>query len=176
MQIQTLIDQQPLSKVRWVPREWLKPNPWNPNHVAPPELNLLKTSIVENGWTQPIVVFEVEPKQLIIVDGENRWRLSGDPEVATHTGGRVPVVTLHGSEADLMIATVRHNRARGEHGVIPMASIVGKLLDVMPMKDIERRLGMEDEEVLRLAEKNGQPQIVGQSVKGFGKAWVPGHE
>ncbi|NBW63318.1 MAG: hypothetical protein EBR33_09230 [Synechococcaceae bacterium WB4_1_0192] len=47
---------QPVSKVRWVPREKLIGNAWNPNHVAAPELELLITSLVEDGWTQPVVV------------------------------------------------------------------------------------------------------------------------
>ena len=92
------------------------------------------------------------------------------------TGGRVPVVTLTGTEADLMIATIRHNRARGEHGVMPMAEIVGKLLQSMPQDEVERRLQMEDEEVNRLAEKEGSPAVVSRGREGFNRGWVPGHE
>lgn len=170
------IDAQPLSSVRWVPREWLFPNDYNPNHVAPPELELLKLSILEDGWTQPIVVFERQPKQLVVVDGENRWRIAEDAIVAGMTNGKVPVVTICGSEEDLMIATIRHNRARGEHGVLPMAAIVGKLLQTLPPDVIERRLGMEDEEVNRLAEKDGLPAVVRREKETFSAGWVPGHE
>ena len=50
------IEGQPLSGIRWVDRETLQANDYNPNHVAPIEMGLLKTSIMETGWTQPIVV------------------------------------------------------------------------------------------------------------------------
>lgn len=170
------IDSQPISQVRWVPRAWLVPNDYNPNHVAPPERELLRLSILENGWTQPIVVFELEPRKLAVVDGEHRWLTSEDADVARMTDGKVPVVTLRGSREDLMIATIRHNRARGEHGILPMASIVGELLKTLPAEEIERRLQMEDEEVNRLAEKDGLPTVVARTKKEFAPGWVPGHE
>ena len=50
------IDNQPVGKVQWVDRNTLNANDYNPNFVAPPELQLLKTSIIEDGWTQPIVI------------------------------------------------------------------------------------------------------------------------
>jgi len=170
------ITAQPISSVRWVPREWLVTNNYNPNHVAPPELELLKRSILEDGWTQPIVVFELEPKKLVVVDGEHRWKTSELAEVARMTGGKVPVVTLHGSRADLMISTVRHNRARGEHGVLPMAKIIGELLETLPAQSIEQRLQMEDEEVNRLAEKDGLPTVISREKSDFSPGWVPGRE
>ena len=49
------IENQPVSKVQWVQRGKLRANNYNPNAVAPPELDLLKLSIIEDGWTQPIV-------------------------------------------------------------------------------------------------------------------------
>lgn len=172
----TGIDAQPISNVRWVPRRWLQTNDYNPNYVPKPEMELLKRSIMEDGWTQPIVVFEVAPEQLVVVDGEHRWRTSELDDVAAMTNGLVPVVTLTGERADLMIATVRHNRARGEHGILPMAKIVGELLQSIPAEEIEGRLQMEDEEVNRLAEKDGLPTVVSREHREFGKGWVPGHE
>jgi ParB-like chromosome segregation protein Spo0J len=170
------IDRQPISQIEWVPRDWLVENDYNPNHVAPPELELLKLSILEDGWTQPIVVFELSPKKLAVVDGAHRWRTSALDEVAAMTNGRVPVVRLKGKREDLMIATIRHNRARGVHGVLPMAAIVGELLKSMPADEIERRLQMEDEEVNRLAEKDGLPDVVRRTKDQFSSGWVPGRE
>ena len=46
---------QPLENLKWIKREDIKANKYNPNSVAPPEMELLKTSILEDGWTQPIV-------------------------------------------------------------------------------------------------------------------------
>jgi ParB-like chromosome segregation protein Spo0J len=82
------VEDQPVSSVRWIPRDQLQANDYNPNHVAPPELELLAISIREDGWSQPIVV----TPDLEIVDGFHRWTVSARPEIADMTGRLVPVV------------------------------------------------------------------------------------
>lgn len=173
--VRALVAAQPLALVEWVDRDELVANDYNPNHVAPPEYELLRTSIMEDGWTQPIVC---RPKRddgkREIVDGFHRWSVSADPDVTAPTGGKVPVVTLRASatRADQMLATVRHNRARGAHGVLKMADIVLALLDAgMDRAEIERRLGMEAEEIDRLSDQRGMPTRGG--VGDFGKGWTP---
>ena len=76
---------QPLNNIQWVDRSTLSPNGYNPNKVAPPELNLLKISIIEDGWTQPIVV----NPDFTIVDGFHRWTVSGHEEIYSLTDGLV---------------------------------------------------------------------------------------
>jgi ParB-like chromosome segregation protein Spo0J len=71
------IDKQPVNQVQWIDRNELNANDYNPNYVAPPELELLKTSIKEDGWTQPIVILQDKT----IVDGFHRWTVSADPEL-----------------------------------------------------------------------------------------------
>ena len=46
----------PLSTLQWVDRKTVKPNDYNPNKVSKQNLELLKQSILTNGWTLPIVV------------------------------------------------------------------------------------------------------------------------
>jgi ParB-like chromosome segregation protein Spo0J len=79
-----VIEDQPVSRVEWVPRDELSANAWNPNLQAPPERKLLKVSLLESGWSQPIVVRQ-EPTGLEIVDGYHRWSQSADREVAAMT-------------------------------------------------------------------------------------------
>jgi ParB-like chromosome segregation protein Spo0J len=79
-----VIDDQPVSRVEWVPRDGLASNAWNPNIQAPPEHKLLRVSLLENGWTMPIVTRQ-EPTGLEIVDGYHRWSLSADKDVAAMT-------------------------------------------------------------------------------------------
>lgn len=152
---------QPVAKVVWMPREALAANDWNPNHQAPPEHRLLKKSILENGWTQPIVARDnpggMKPE---IVDGYHRWLVSEDPEIAALTGGYVPVVTLAATDdATARMATIRHNRARGTHGVVGMADIVADLLAAgIAPDEIGRRLEMDPEEVDRLADRGVMPK------------------
>ena len=45
----------PVYHVIAVPFEKVKPNTYNPNKVAPPEMRLLYRSILEDGYTQPVV-------------------------------------------------------------------------------------------------------------------------
>lgn len=162
---------QPLDKLEWISRDRLQANGYNPNHVAKTELALLKQSILATGWTQPIVAREDGE----IVDGFHRWTVSADPKIAALTNGLIPVVWIPSSipEADQMAATIRHNRARGEHGIRPMAEIVQVLIDRHGW-DVGRfmtELGMEAEEVQRLADR------AGMTVKGsgtdFSNGWVP---
>ena len=59
-----------------VPIEKIKPNTYNPNAVAPPEMKLLYESIKEDGYTMPIVCYYNHEKDLyVIVDGFHRYRI-----------------------------------------------------------------------------------------------------
>ena len=44
----------PVSRVQWVPTDEVSANDYNPNAVAPPEMDLLELSIRNDGFTQPI--------------------------------------------------------------------------------------------------------------------------
>ena len=167
--------EQPINKVMWIPRSHLKPNDYNPNFVAPPEMKLLKTSILETGWTQPIVI----DKDGVIVDGFHRYTIAADKEVSEMTDGKVPVVVLEDIDDNhRRMATIRHNRARGTHAVLEMSSIVTYLIEQghMTAKEIMHRLGMDEEEVLRLSAKGGMPAAMIKQQKDYAKAWKPGEK
>lgn len=166
--INTPLASMPVSNVVWIHRDHLKANNYNPNKVAAPELRLLKRSIMEDGWTQPIVVLEDNT----IIDGFHRWTVSGHKEIYNLTDGWVPCVKVAMDKTHRMMSTIRHNRARGTHGVLPMAEIVKAMVDDgVSVPEIMERLGMEDEEVIRLANRVGLP--VRMESQDFGKAWVP---
>lgn len=164
------MNNQPLHNIKWVNRNELTANSYNPNHVAKPELRLLKQSILEDGWTQPIVA---RPDGEI-VDGYHRWTISKDPQIAALTDGLVPVVYLNPTdEASQMASTIRHNRARGVHGIIPMAEITRALHEKAGWDEqtFLTRLGMEREEVTRLALHEGMPAEAGGD--DFTEGWGP---
>lgn len=162
---------QPVSDVLWVPREDLLPNDYNPNHVPPRELALLRHSILVDGWTQPIVCLD---DGRTIVDGFHRWSVSGDPAIAALTGGLVPIVCIDADRTKRIAATVRHNRARGHHGIAPMSQIVHELRDAgLSDGEIQRELGMEEEEVIRLGDQSKMPERVARAVGGFSESWQP---
>ncbi|CAH1521306.1 IbrB-like domain-containing protein [Vibrio owensii] len=164
-------DNQPISKVTWLPRDELKPNGYNPNKVAPPELELLKISILEDGWTQPIVI---NPDHEI-VDGFHRWTISEDKDVSALTDGYVPTVMTEPSNGEhQMMSTIRHNRARGTHLVLNMAEIVQTMIEAgVPNSEIQARLKMEKEEVVRLALRVGVPHTEIVKNGEFSNAWEP---
>jgi len=161
----------PLSSLRWIDPTELRANDYNPNHVAPAEMRLLKLSIMEDGWTQPIVARSNGE----IVDGFHRWTLgSSDRDVMALTDGLVPVVAVSDekSEAQQRMSTIRHNRARGSHAVVKMADIVVELIDAgMSPDEVQRRLGMEYEEVDRLHDRGAMPKRA--AAEAFGQAWEP---
>lgn len=162
---------QPIDTVQWVHRGELRANDYNPNKVAPPEMKLLKISILEDGWTQPIVV----NREGVIVDGFHRWTVSADKDVYQLTGGMVPVVVINPpDEPSRKMATIRHNRARGTHGVLPMADIIESMLkEEKSMEEICERLQMEPEEVIRLANRKGIPKTEIVVNTDWSKAWEP---
>lgn len=162
---------QPLDNIQWINREELSPNGYNPNRVAPPELKLLKISILEDGWTQPIVI---NPDKTI-VDGFHRWTVSGDKEIFELTGGLVPVVVITPKDtSQQQMATIRHNRARGTHAVLEMSKIVEDMVNAgVDGNEIMRRLGMEKEEVVRLLFNAGIPKTKIFKDKEFSQSWKP---
>lgn len=160
----------PLENLQWLHRDSLSPNNYNPNSVAPPELDLLKTSIKEDGWTQPIVA----NPDMTIVDGFHRWTVSGHKEIFDLTQGFVPVVILQPKDREhQQMSTIRHNRARGRHGVLQMGSIVKDLIDGgKTVEEVMKRLKMEREEITRLLNTQGvmsHPDLD----KPYSKAWEP---
>jgi ParB-like chromosome segregation protein Spo0J len=160
---------EPVSRVEWVHRSKLTANDYNPNRVAPPELELLILSILEDHWTQPIVVLP----DGTIVDGFHRWEVSADPRLEARYHGMVPIVRIALDPVHRKLSTIRHNRARGTHAILPMADIVRDILqEGVSHEELCRRLGMESEEVVRLATRLGMPEL-GQA-KGFTPAWKPG--
>lgn len=168
----TSTESQPVSQVRWLHRDLLDKNDYNPNAIAPPELELLKLSILEDGWTMPILTLPEQDGRYQIVDGYHRWKISADPQVFALTGGLVPTVQVALDPIHRQMSTVRHNRARGTHGVLKMADIVRLMLaDGVTEKELMKRLGMEREEVARLNNRAGMPQQV--KATSFNSAWVP---
>ena len=131
-------------------RNLLKPNDYNPNKVSRDNLELLKQSILTNGWTLPIVV----RPDYTIIDGFHRWTVSGEEPLRTMLDGMVPVVKVaHADQSEDIFGTVTHNRARGTHLLEPMKAIVKRLMDNgKTVQEIGKQLGMKPEEVFRLSD------------------------
>lgn len=167
----------PVYNVIAVPIEKIKPNTYNPNAVAPPEMSLLYESIREDGYTMPIVCYYAKSKDVyIIVDGFHRYRVMLEyPDIYEREHGMLPVSIIDKPLAQRMASTIRHNRARGTHNVNLMSNII-KELHEMGRSDawISKHLGMEKDEILRLKQITGLSTLF-RDVQ-FGQAWRPVEE
>lgn len=164
---------EPVDFVEWVSVDEVEANDYNPNSVAPPEMDLLRLSIVADGYTQPIVTNE-EGDTRVVVDGFHRNRVARECEdVAARVQGYLPVVQIRGDRTDRgdrMASTIRHNRARGKHQVIAMSDIVLELKRRnWSDEKIGKQLGMDPDEVLRLAQITGLAEAFKD--RDFSQAW-----
>jgi ParB-like chromosome segregation protein Spo0J len=167
------MDGQPVSVIHWVNRVSVRANDYNPNRVAPPELRLLKISLLSDGWTQPLVV-RIDGDGYELVDGYHRWLCAEDDRVARMTDGMVPVVVIPEKPLEhRMMSTIRHNRARGDHHVQGMSQIIAFILESgMDDHELSLMLQMEKEEVSRLRDRGNM--LKRGSGDGFSQAWVAG--
>jgi ParB-like chromosome segregation protein Spo0J len=164
---------EPVDFVRWVKNTEVTANDYNPNSVAPPEMELLRTSIDADGYTQPIVGNE-EGNKIIVVDGFHRHRVGKEcPEISKRVSGYLPVVQIRAEQVDIdhrMASTIRHNRARGKHKVEAMSEIVIELKRRnWSNEKISKNLGMDADEVLRLCQITGLQEAFAD--QDFSQSW-----
>ena len=166
---------EPVDFVRWVLNDDVVANDYNPNKVAPPEMELLEVSIMNDGYTQPIVTWaNPEKGKVEVIDGFHRNRVGKESKVVKQrVMGYLPVVdirTEQSSKNDRIASTIRHNRARGKHQVDAMSEIVIELKNRNWTNErISKQLGMDEEEVLRLCQVSGLEHLFLDN--DFSKAW-----
>lgn len=164
----------PVYNIIPVPIEKIKPNSYNPNSVAPPEMKLLYESIKADGYTMPIVCYYSKPKDVyVIVDGFHRYRIMLEhSDIYEREGGMLPVSVIDKSIDNRMASTIRHNRARGSHNVDLMSNIIRELHEIGRSDAwISKHLGMDEDEILRLKQITGLTALF-RDMK-FGQAWRP---
>jgi ParB-like chromosome segregation protein Spo0J len=164
---------EPVDCVIWVKIETIIANDYNPNSVAPPEMELLRTSIGNDGYTQPVVTFP-ENGNYTVVDGFHRTRVCREiEEINNRVNGYLPITIIRDSQedrGDRIASTIRHNRARGKHKIDAMSDIVIELKRRnWSDKKISKQLGMDQDEVLRLCQITGLAEMFED--KDFSEAW-----
>lgn len=162
----------PVYNVIAVPLEKVEANDYNPNAVAPPEMELLETSIWEDGYTMPVVCFyDQDRDKYIVVDGFHRYTvLKNSKRINEREKGMLPVSVIDKDLSDRMASTIRHNRARGSHNVELMSTIVAELVE-MGKGDawICKHIGMSKDELLRLKQITGLADLFKN--KDFSESW-----
>jgi len=165
---------EPVDCVLWVKNTMVHANDYNPNSVAPPEMELLRLSIEADGYTQPIVSMPNDNGLFEVIDGFHRHRVGKEcADIQSRVHGYLPLVKIRHSQEDKndrMASTIRHNRARGKHKVEAMSEIVVELKRrFWSDEKIAKQLGMEADEVLRLQQITGLASLFSDDQ--FSEAW-----
>ena len=163
----------PVYNVKAIPVEKLRANEYNPNSVAPPEMELLYRSIKEDGYTMPIVVYYQKENDVYeIVDGFHRYSIMLlYPDIYEREKGLLPCSIIEKPISERIASTIRHNRARGSHNVDLMINIVAELSELGKSdKWISKYLGMSVDEILRLKQITGLASLFKD--QDFSKSWV----
>jgi hypothetical protein len=167
---------EPVDCVVWLKCDDVRANDYNPNKVAPPEMQLLEVSIDHDGYTQPIVTCPNDG-HVEIIDGFHRSRVGKEsPVVRERVKGYLPVVTIRSEQSgknDRIASTIRHNRARGKHQIDAMSEIVLELKNRNWKNErIARELGMDEDEILRLCQISGLEEMFSDG--DFSRSWEAG--
>jgi hypothetical protein len=148
----------------WRQFDDLYPNDWNPNKMSDEEFEILKDSLRDNGWTMPIVI---QPDGTII-DGEHRWRASNeiDEDLTPEDipSDYVPVHSIDIDDDRARIATIQHNRARGDISYDRLSSFRDELKEIGIFGEVEDKLAMDEvRDVIRLDDQYDMPDDFGLS-------------
>ena len=161
----------PINDIQWLDASSLTSNAWNPNRVHKKELQLLEFSLLSTGWIQPVLA----NKDLLIIDGFHRWRLSQDSKaVKERWGGKVPVAILDIDTPSAMLMTIRINRAKGSHVALNLSEIVRTLIETYgyPPEIIAKEMGANLDEVNLLAQ-DGVFAVRNIAKWAYSPAWYP---
>jgi len=112
-------------KIEYVDIHNLNPNSYNPNRHNIHSFNLLIKSVSLFGFTMPIVV---QKGTNIIIDGEHRWRVAS---ILNYE--KIPVAFIELTEEEMRLATIIHNKARGQED----NELIGKIDEYMKDKKID---------------------------------------
>ncbi|EPT7718391.1 IbrB-like domain-containing protein [Escherichia coli] len=165
--------QEPVDCVLWVKADEVVANDYNPNVMAPGEKKLLKHSLDQDGFTQPVVVSE-EKECYLVVDGFHRQLLGREADTGKRLKGWLPVSCINPErkgQAMRIATSIRHNRARGKHQITSMSDIVRDLSRLgWSDERIGKELGMDQDEVLRLKQISGLAELFHED--DFSPAWT----
>lgn len=139
-------------------RDLIQANTYNPNAVPGDKMELLRQSIVDNGFAFPIItIYDTEMQKFVVVDGFHRYLISG-PEWLNMK--YVPIAVLDHDMTQRMTATWQFNKARGVHQVDMDADLIRALLEQgMSEEDIAAHLGIDLDTIHRYKQVTGIAEL-----------------
>lgn len=159
-------------KVVDVPLNSLKAPSWGATYLLRPDKMLLRSSLVESGWLQPLVVRLADST---IIDGTKRWDIAlSDDKFLNRHGKNVPVVYHDVDEIDAMVLHVRLNRARGNPHPVGLSKILKKIVysGKYDESDLSSIFMMGSDEVDLLL-SSGLLKTKNWEKYDYSRAWVP---
>lgn len=158
-------------KIEYTPFNSVRAADWRVNYVLKPDMELLRLSMTESGWLQPLLVRAAD---MTIIDGTHRWVIAGEKNFQRKHGSDIPVLFCDVDEIDAMVMHIRMNRARGETFAKPFSKLLKKIVlsDKYSAEELEDILIMSPDEVdLMLAGGLLKQRKIPQHE--YSRAWVP---
>ena len=133
-------------------------NIYNPNSVSSDKMELLKQSILDNGFAFPVVaIWDDDQQRFVVIDGFHRTTIGGPDWLDFDY---VPVAVLDHDITKRMAATVQFNKARGVHQVDLDAEVIRALIEQgVSEPDIAQRLGIDMETIHRYKQLTGVAEL-----------------
>lgn len=158
----------PCGNVLLVARELIQANAYNPNAVSDDKMQLLKQSILDNGFCFPIVtIWDDDQECFVIIDGFHRDQM-GDPDWLDLD--YIPLVVLQHDITRRMTATIQFNKARGVHQVDLDADVIRALIEQGQSEDeISQHLGIDLETIHRYKQLTGIADLFKNA--DYSRAW-----
>lgn len=158
----------PCANTVLVRRSLVVANTYNPNQVSDDKMELLRQSILDNGFVFPCaVIWDAEAEQFVIVDGFHRYLITGSRWLDLEC---VPVAVLDHEMAQRLAATWQFNKARGNHQVDLDADLIRALIEQgMEEEEIVKHLGIDLDTVHRYKQVTGIAALFANAV--YSMAW-----
>jgi ParB-like chromosome segregation protein Spo0J len=148
----------PCANTLVVARGLVQANTYNPNSVPDDKMELLRQSIVDNGFAFPIVtIYDPDLQKFVVIDGFHRFLISGPDWLDM---SHVPIVVLEHDISKRMAATWQFNKARGVHQVDMDADLIRALIEQgVPEDEIAQRLGIDLDTIFRYKQMTGIAEL-----------------
>lgn len=159
-------------KIVQVQNKILQIPPWGATSILRPERMLLKTSMMEYGWLQPIIVRLIDN---IIIDGYQRFLISIDEEkFSKRHSSMIPVIYQDIDEVEAIIMHIRLNRARGMVNSYALSRAIKRVVTSGKYEenDLSNLFLMHDDEI-DLLMSDGLLKKKNWQKYEYSRAWVP---
>lgn len=158
----------PCANTLVVVRSLVQANTYNPNQVPEHKMELLRQSIVDNGFAFPIVtIYDPDLQAFVVIDGFHRYLISGPDWLDM---AYVPIVVLEHDIGRRMMATWQFNKARGVHQVDLDADLIRALIQQgLLEQEIADHLGVDLDTIYRYKQVTGIAELF--SGQQYSMAW-----